>query len=772
MCGICCLFTERNEKDYSDLKHCMEYGQICHRGPDSSNTKEVTISDKHVLTLTGHVLHLRGQLTSQPLQHQNGDLLLWNGEIFGGIQIGEEQNDTDILLQLLTKDASPKHLLKTMATVEGPWSFIYWQNATQTVYFGRDMFGRRSLLWHLPRAVDDVFMLSSVRISDYEFQEVPSVGLFSMHVSSDVVTMTMYPRDEAVWPGTAFLVKSSDPSHFCIPFTLAPNFDFQFDKAQMVPMSIPKLNKQLHCSIRSPSKKISTDANELMTKSELDKDSISSSISKKDDTLEPSGSVNEATAKAESSSVPEVAYIPSSSHTSTGTKKNVNVEILEDIIDPKSYLENVLQTDALMNKLSDQLMEVLLKAVTLRVYNQVDLPRTRNSDVCCQEKQKLHYDDKSSEMCQKASVTKRCSSNNKDCTQIEGYCDKVTCLIDHVHSEKSRNSESDISEKCSSKSAEDNLLPLNVKHTEDCPPDVASPWSESGIVGNARVAVLFSGGIDSAVITALVDKCLPEDEPVDLMNVAFEQKPKSPQKKKGERPKTETTATNWKVPDRVTGYTALQELNPNRKWNFIEVNVSIKELQELRTNHIQHLLYPLESVLDDSIGCAVWFASRGCGILGNTEQVGKAYRSTAKVILCGMGADEQLAGYSRHRGKFMEHGWEGLLEEIEMEVNRISARNLGRDDRIITDHGKESRFPFIDENVVNYLQKLPIQYKADLSLPRGVGEKLLLRLCAMKLGLVKTATFPKRAIQFGSRIAKTENNKEKGSDKCQRLNTK
>lgn len=265
---------------------------------------------------------------------------------------------------------------------------------------------------------------------------------------------------------------------------------------------------------------------------------------------------------------------------------------------------------------------------------------------------------------------------------------------------------------------------------------------------------------------------MPEDEPVDLMNVAFEQKAKSPQKKKGERHKTETIATNWNVPDRVTGYTALQELNQNRKWNFIEVNVSIKELQELRSNHIQHLLYPLETVLDDSIGCAVWFASRGCGILGNTEQAGKAYRSTAKVILCGMGADEQLAGYSRHRGKFMEHGWEGLLEEIEMEVNRISARNLGRDDRIITDHGKESRFPFIDENVVNYLQKLPIQYKADLSLPRGVGEKLLLRLCAMKLGLVKTATFPKRAIQFGSRIAKTENNKEKGSDKCQRLNTK
>lgn len=337
-----------------------------------------------------------------------------------------------------------------------------------------------------------------------EFQEVPSVGLYSMHVIRDVVTMTMYPRDEAVWPGTSFLVKSSDPSHFCIPFTLAPNFDFQFDKAQMVPMSIPKLNKQLHCSIRSPSKNFSTDANKLMTKSELDEDSISSSISKKDDTLESSGSVNEATAKAESSYVSERAHIPSSSHTSTGSKKNVNVEILEEIIDPKSYLENVLQTDELMNKLSDQLMDVLLKAVTLRVYNQVDLQRIKNSDGYCQQMQTLQHADNSAEICQKTSVSY--SSNNKDCAQKESYSDRVTCLIDHVYSEISCNLESDMSEKCSSKTTEDNLLPLNVKHTKDCSPDVASSCSESEIVGNARVAVLFSGGIDSAVITALVDR--------------------------------------------------------------------------------------------------------------------------------------------------------------------------------------------------------------------------------------------------------------------------
>jgi len=57
----------------------------------------------------------------------------------------------------------------------------------------------------------------------------------------------------------------------------------------------------------------------------------------------------------------------------------------------------------------------------------------------------------------------------------------------------------------------------------------------------------------------------------------------------------------------------------------------------------------------------------------------------------------------------------------------------------------------------------------DLRLPRGVGEKLLLRACATKCGLHSTARLAKRAIQFGSRIAKCENRKEKGSDVCDRL---
>jgi len=88
---------------------------------------------------------------------------------------------------------------------------------------------------------------------------------------------------------------------------------------------------------------------------------------------------------------------------------------------------------------------------------------------------------------------------------------------------------------------------------------------------------------------------------------------------------------------------------------------------------------------------------------------------------------------------------------------RISSRNLGRDDRVISDHGREARFPYLDESLVKYLSTVPINVKTDLRLPRGIGEKLLLRLVAVTLGLNNGALLPKQAIQFGSKIAKAEN---------------
>ena len=60
------------------------------RGPDHIGKKDFFIKNDHgkfCLSLVGTVLHLRGSKTPQPLEDGCGNILLWNGEIFGGIEV-------------------------------------------------------------------------------------------------------------------------------------------------------------------------------------------------------------------------------------------------------------------------------------------------------------------------------------------------------------------------------------------------------------------------------------------------------------------------------------------------------------------------------------------------------------------------------------------------------------------------------------------------------------------------------------------------------------
>ncbi|KAG9323965.1 hypothetical protein KVV02_003236 [Mortierella alpina] len=312
----------------------------------------------------------------------------------------------------------------------------------------------------------------------------------------------------------------------------------------------------------------------------------------------------------------------------------------------------------------------------------------------------------------------------------------------------------------------------------------------TGLPHDARVGILFSGGLDCLCLAALADKFLPEGEAIDLLNVGFEN-PRSEKAKAAEealalkrlkklgfsdstKSKTNnnsngsnsTTATatspriqqqtKYNVPDRVTGYESLSELRriaPKRHWNFVEVNVPFEEATAQRSEILERIA-PLETVMDLSIAMAFWFASRGVGHIKNEQGELMPYTSQAKVLLSGLGADEQLGGYSRHKDQFQAASWEGLIEELQLDLDRISTRNLGRDDRIISDHGKEARYPFLSTNVVKFLSSLRVDLKVDLRYPRGVGEKILLRHVARQLGFDRASSHWKRAVQFGARTAK------------------
>jgi asparagine synthetase B (glutamine-hydrolysing) len=285
---------------------------------------------------------------------------------------------------------------------------------------------------------------------------------------------------------------------------------------------------------------------------------------------------------------------------------------------------------------------------------------------------------------------------------------------------------------------------LKVKSEEASPSStpISEPSQSSPI--NAPVAVLFSGGLDSTVLAALVNKELPEGVPIDLINVAF-----------GDEKQTSN------APDRVTcmqSYDDLLQIAPKRPWRLVLVNVPKTELEHCMSE-VASLMFPNNTLMDISISAPLWFAARGIGI--STETGGQkfvepliAYQSTAKVMILGAGADEQFAGYGRHRVSFKRGGWQGLQDELDKDIKRLWKRNLGRDDRVLSDHGKEARFPFLDADVMRWISAHFLSDLCDMSLPPGEGDKRALRLVAQDLGLTVASKLPKRAIQFGTKITK------------------
>jgi asparagine synthetase B (glutamine-hydrolysing) len=185
------------------------------------------------------------------------------------------------------------------------------------------------------------------------------------------------------------------------------------------------------------------------------------------------------------------------------------------------------------------------------------------------------------------------------------------------------------------------------------------------------VGILFSGGVDCTVLALLAHRCADPAAEIELINISFAADPE-------------------RAPDRVTGragLAALERLAPERRWVFLAVNVDRAEIDAHRPR-IAALMRPCDRVMDLSISTVFWFGARGIASDGR--------RARARYLLSGSGADEHLAGYSRHRHA-MRGGWNIAADSVALDITRLWSRNLGYIDRVIADHGREARYPFLDE---------------------------------------------------------------------------
>ncbi|ORE10373.1 N-terminal nucleophile aminohydrolase [Rhizopus microsporus var. microsporus] len=445
MCGI--LFSlSRNESsiDSNEWNQLLELNKkrgkfVC---PDSQQLKTIHI-DNFSLQFYSTVLHLRGSsVVPQPIE-ESGNILCWNGEIFGGIYVEHGQNDTQVLMSHLTKADSQEAILSIFSRIEGPYAFVFWQAATKKLWFGRDCLGRRSLLMHRQ---SDLLLLSSVGLVNEAWEELAANGIYCVDMTKE----------------------GSDNIQL-----------FSWSQTDLPLLPFPRLNTTLPQHLKT-----------------VDNPQLAPAIDEQQE------------------------------------------QIVVDFI------------------------HVLSESVKSRV---ADIP--------------------------------------------------------HL---------------------------------------------------NARVAILFSGGIDCTVLAALADRFLPASEAIDLLNVAFENPRTTMVKNRTNKKKNQPEEQRpvYDTPDRITGRASLEELKsiaPDRCWNFVEIDVPYSEAMEHR-QHIIDLMFPLDTVMDLSIAMAFWFASRGKGIthIGTILCDGKKqpYHSQARVLLSGLGADEQLGGYSRHREAFRHGSWERLIQEV------------------------------------------------------------------------------------------------------------
>lgn len=301
--------------------------------------------------------------------------------------------------------------------------------------------------------------------------------------------------------------------------------------------------------------------------------------------------------------------------------------------------------------------------------------------------------------------------------------------------------------------------------------------SNKKVCQDTKVAVAFSGGIDSTLLALALNRVMNPGETIDLVTVAFKDR----------------------SPDRQSvgsAFIELRNLCPDRKWRLVLCDITVIDLQAARQTQISSLIWPCNTVIDDSLGCACWFIGRARGraldsemktewIQSNLEEYLKFqptyqdntgschlrsdYHCPASMIFVGSSIDEQLGGYGSHKTAWRDLGPQGALDEISFLMRRLSTRNLGRDDRVYSSHGRDVKLPYLDYDLVSYLNSLPVCLKMNLDEPPEVGPKKILRELAHHWGLSEAGKRVKRALQFGTRIANLENPGEKGDQPCSRL---
>jgi asparagine synthase (glutamine-hydrolysing) len=221
-------------------------------------------------------------------------------------------------------------------------------------------------------------------------------------------------------------------------------------------------------------------------------------------------------------------------------------------------------------------------------------------------------------------------------------------------------------------------------------------------------AVLFSGGVDSSLITALAAKHVPD---ITLITVGF----------------SGSNDVKW-------ASAAAQLLGVENSLIFKIIDLNNVE------STIPCVMKALETAdpMAISLGVPLYIAC--------TE----AKNRNSELLLAGQGADELFGGYHRYK-EIAKEGPSALHEAIVADVARLPRRDILRDNTVAEVVGTKLAAPFLDPDMVELALSIPAELKIREFGGQLVG-KYILRRAAENVVPAEIAWREKKAFQYGSGV--------------------